>query len=108
MLCHCFTSSLAVYSLLLCSESHRFDVGVRLADRRGLERGIILLGVAGVSFFISWAFLASPVFTLASNPPLPPLHIPRAKSRSLRTVLRPEGAWQRLRAPAIRLIDVNL
>ena len=45
---------------------------------------------------------------LVSNPPLFPLHILRAKSRSPRTVLRPEGAWQRLRAPAIRLIDVNL
>ena len=50
--------------------------GVRLADRRGLERGIILLGVAGVSFFIHGPFLASAVFTLASNPPLPPTHPP--------------------------------
>lgn len=30
--------------------------GVRLADRRGLERGIILLGVAGVSFLFMGLF----------------------------------------------------
>ena len=82
--------------------------GVHLADRRGLERGIILLGVAGVSFLFIWAFLASAVFTLVSNPPSSPYTSSRAKSRSLRTVLCPKGAWQRLRAPAIRLIDVNL
>ena len=30
--------------------------GIRLADRRGLERGIILLGVAGVSFLFMGLF----------------------------------------------------
>ena len=65
--------------------------GVRLADRRGLERGIILLGVAGVSFLFMGLFGIGCLYFSIYSPPSSPYTSPERSLALYALCCAPKG-----------------